>query len=195
MENGMDVEKRTLVRPVELRAKDGARMAAGYAALFNSETDIGGYFREVIAPGAFADAIGGDVLALYDHDMGRVIGRSTAGTLRMTEDDTGLAVEIDLPDTTDGRDLTALMERGDIRGMSFGFMVTKETWDETVEPPLRTIQGLDLIEVSAVARPAYSDTSIALRSLTEARRTAKFSNVMGYLKRKATLQQRERHLD
>lgn len=191
----MDVEKRTLVRPVELRAKDGARMAAGYAALFNSETDIGGYFREVIAPGAFADAIGGDVLALYDHDMGRVIGRSTAGTLRMTEDDTGLAVEIDLPDTTDGRDLTALMERGDIRGMSFGFMVTKETWDETVEPPLRTIQGLDLIEVSAVARPAYSDTSIALRSLTEARRTAKFSNVMGYLKRKATLQQRERHLD
>ena len=191
----MDVEKRTLVRPVELRAKDGARMAAGYAALFNSEAEIGGYFREVIAPGAFADAIGGDVLALYDHDMGRVIGRSTAGTLRMTEDDTGLAVEIDLPDTTDGRDLTALMERGDIRGMSFGFMVTKETWDETVEPPLRTIQGIDLIEVSAVARPAYSDTSIALRSLTEARRTAKFSNVIGYLKRKATLQQRERHLD
>jgi HK97 family phage prohead protease len=195
MEKRMDVEKRTLVRPVELRAKDGARMAAGYAALFNSETDIGGYFREVIAPGAFADAIGGDVLALYDHDMGRVIGRSTAGTLRMTEDDTGLAVEIDLPDTTDGRDLTALMERGDIRGMSFGFMVTKETWDESAEPPLRTIQGVDLIEVSAVARPAYSDTTIALRSLTEARRTAKFSNVMGYLKRKATLQQRERHLD
>jgi uncharacterized protein len=194
MENGMDVEKRTLVRPVELRAKDGSRMAAGYAALFNSEADIGGYFREVIAPGAFADAIGGDVLALYDHDMGRVIGRSTAGTLRMSEDSTGLAVEIDLPDTTDGRDLTALMERGDIRGMSFGFQVTKETWDETVDPPRRTIQALDLIEVSAVARPAYSDTSIALRSLTEARKTTKFSNVMGYLKRKAHLQQRERSL-
>jgi len=172
----MALEQRTLIRPVELRATDKGPIAGGYAALFNSEADIGGHFREIIAPGSFAEAVKGDVLALYDHDMGRVLGRSSAGTLRMSEDATGLAVEIDLPDTSDGRDLAILMERGDISGMSFGFSVTKETWDETTNPPLRTIQAVDLIEVSAVARPAYPDTSIAMRSLDGVRQIARSRN-------------------
>lgn len=164
------MERRALTRKPELREK----VAKGYAALFNSETDIGGYFREVIAPGAFTATLkDSDVRALIDHDSGRVIGRSSAGTLRLSEDDTGLAVEIDLPDTTDGRDLAVLMERGDISGMSFGFRVTKEEWDETVEPPQRTIMAAELFEVSAVAFPAYEDTTIALRSLEVAKEEAR----------------------
>jgi HK97 family phage prohead protease len=144
--------------------------------VFNSEADIGGFFREKIAPGAFSEAIKTDVRALVDHDSGRVIGRSTAGTLRMSEDATGLAVEIDLPDTSDGRDLAILIERGDVSGMSFGFRVTKEEWDETSEPPLRTIKAVELAEVSVVAFPAYDDTSIAMRSLDEARKEKRQHN-------------------
>lgn len=169
----MSLETRTLIRTPEVRATDSGRTIGGYAAVFNSRANIGGYFEEVIAPGAFDDALSQDVRALVDHDTGRVIGRTKAGTLRMKQDDTGLAVEIDLPDTSDGRDLATLIERGDVSGMSFGFVVTKETWDETMEPPMRTIQALDLREVSVVAFPAYDDTSIAMRSLEKSREMTK----------------------
>lgn len=170
----MTIERRAVTAAPELRADGGAKVARGYAALFNSEADIGGYFREVIAPGAFTETLkDGDIRALIDHDSGRVIGRSTAGTLRLKEDDKGLSVEIDLPDTSDGRDLAVSMERGDITGMSFGFVVRHDEWDETSDPPTRTIHAVDLREVSAVAFPAYGDTEIALRSLENAKSEAR----------------------
>lgn len=165
----MSMERRALTAPLEVRAAEGHRTISGYAAVFNSTADIGDAWREVIAPGAFTASMGADVRALVDHDSGRVIGRTTAGTLRMKQDERGLAVEIDLPDTTDGRDLTTLIERGDVSGMSFGFVVTSQEWDETVNPPTRTIRSVDLREVSVVAFPAYPDTTIGLRSLEGAR--------------------------
>lgn len=166
----MTLERRAVATPPELRAVDGVKIARGYAALFNSEADIGGYFREVISPGAFAETLkSADVRALIDHDSGRVIGRTSSGTLRLKEDDKGLSAEIDLPDTTDGRDLAVQLERGDISGMSFGFVVTHDEWDETSDPPVRTIHQVNLREVSAVAWPAYADTEIALRSLENAK--------------------------
>ncbi|MBX5010886.1 HK97 family phage prohead protease [Rhizobium lentis] len=164
-----EIEKRSLIADVEHRAADDKRTLVGYAAVFERLADIGGYFQEKIAPGAFTDAIKGDIRALVDHDMGRVIGRTKSGTLRLQEDGKGLRVEIDVPDTTDGNDLWVLVERGDISGMSFGFRVTKETWDETGDVPVRTIEKLNLLEVSAVAWPAYDDTTIGLRSLEAAR--------------------------
>lgn len=172
----MSIEKRTLTKPLEVRKAAGARKIGGYAAVFDAPADIGGYFQETIAKGAFSDAVKGDVRALVDHDSGRVIGRTTAGTLRLQEDDTGLGVEIDLPDTTDGRDLATLIERGDISGMSFGFVVTKQTWDESGDIPKRTIEKVELHEVSVVAFPAYDDTSIAMRSLDEVRKEKRASN-------------------
>jgi hypothetical protein len=179
----MSLEKRTLTKPLDVRAEGKAKRIAGYAAVFNSETDIGGYFREVIAPGAFKASLSGDVRALIDHNSGRVIGRTTAGSLRLKEDDTGLAVEIDLPDTSDGRDLGVLIERGDISGMSFGFIVTKQSWDETGEIPKRTIEQVELHEVSVVAFPAYPDTSIAMRSLDEVRKSVRTSNHISAVRR------------
>lgn len=166
-----DAEIRSLVLPVERRADDDGRVTvAGYAAVFGEVTDIGGYFDEVVAFGAFTETLkSADVLAYFDHDRGRILGRSSAGTLRLNEDAKGLSVEIDLPDTTDGRDVRALIERGDIRGMSFGFRVTKEQWDETGDKPKRTILAVDLREVSIVSEPAYDGTTIALRSLEYAR--------------------------
>ncbi|MBY3564118.1 HK97 family phage prohead protease [Rhizobium laguerreae] len=164
-----NIEKRSCVGAVEHRADDGKRTLIGYAAKFERLAMIGSYFQEKIAPGAFATAIGGDIRALVDHDPGRVIGRTKSGTLRLSEDGTGLRAEIDIPDTSDGNDLWVLVERGDISGMSFGFRVTKETWDETGDVPVRTIQAVELFEVSAVAWPAYEDTTIGLRSLDAAR--------------------------
>ena len=160
-------ERRVLVSKLELRAagEGEARVMTGYGAVFNSATDIGGWWTEVIAPGAFTRSLQeNDVVALHSHDMGRVIGRSSAGTLRLSEDDRGLKVECDLPDTSDGRDLAVSIERGDITGMSFGFMTRKCEWDETVEPPKRTLIDVELYEVTATAFPAYEDTELAVRS-------------------------------
>lgn len=163
------IEKRGGLLGVETRADDEKRTLAGYAAVFNSEADIGGWWKETIEPGAFTGALTADVRALVNHDTGRVIGRSKSGTLRLSQDSKGLRVEIDVPNTTDGNDLWELVERGDISGMSIGFMVTRQEWDETVDPPRRTIKEIDLFEVSAVAFPAFTDTEIGKRSLDEHR--------------------------
>lgn len=192
----MTLERRATTNPPELRASDSGKVAKGYAALFNVKADIGGFFTETILPGAFSDSIrSGDVRALIDHDSGRIIGRTAAKTLRLSEDAKGLAVEIDLPDTTDGRDLAVQLERGDISGMSFGFRVTHDEWDETGPVPARTIHKIELFEVSAVAFPAYADTSLALRSLEEARKERKRQNFNAAgrrLRMKATLDLRSR---
>lgn len=167
------IEKRGGSLGVEVRAEgDEKRTLAGYAAVFNSDTSIGDFFIERIAPGAFDKAIKGDVRALIDHDTGRVIGRTKSGTLRLSVDERGLKVEIDVPDTADGRDLWTLVERGDVSGMSFGFRVTKQEWDETGDIPIRTIQEVELYEVSAVAFPAYDDTELGVRALEAAREEA-----------------------
>jgi HK97 family phage prohead protease len=195
----MSLELRATTASPELLAGTKGKTAKGYAALFNTRAEIAGAFVEVIAPGAFQGAVdGADVRALIDHDSGRVIGRTKAGTLRLAEDDQGLMVEIDLPDTTDGRDLAVQLERGDISGMSFGFRVTKEEWDETGDMPVRTIRAVDLFEVSAVAFPAYADTTIALRSLDQARkeqRRKNFSAAAHRLRMKANLDLRSRKIE
>ena len=170
------MEKRSLLRPLEFRGADKGKTLAGYAAVFNSPADIGGFFIEKIAPGAFDGALSADVRALINHDTGRVIGRTKAGTLRLTQDQTGLAFEIDLPDTVDGRDLGVLVDRGDITGVSFGFEVTKQTWDETGDVPIRTVEAVNLYEISPTAFPAYDDTTIAMRSLEAVRKESKRTN-------------------
>jgi len=172
-----EAEQRSLVLPVERRADGDTTTLSGYAAIFGEVADIGGYFNEVLARGAFTKTLQtADVRAYFDHDRGRVLGRSSAGTLRLLEDGKGLAVEIDLPDTSDGRDTRTLIERGDISGMSFGFVVLRQEWDESGEIPLRTILEVELREVSIVSEPAYDGTTIALRSLDSARKERRQQN-------------------
>lgn len=188
----MTMERRALAEAPELRGDKDSRTIKGYAAIFNDDADIGGCFREIIAPGAFKNTLDKDVRALIDHDSGRVIGRTKSGTLRLAEDEHGLSVEIDLPDTSDGRDLAVSLERGDISGMSFGFRVLHDEWDETEEVSTRTIHEVELFEVSAVAFPAYEGTELALRSRDAAREEEKQHNREGWLKRKAAdLRERE----
>lgn len=136
----------------------------GYAAVFNSKANIGGWFDETIEPGAFARNLSenSDVRALFNHNWDNVLGRTKSGTLRLLEDAKGLNFHVDLPDTSVARDLSASMERGDINQCSFGFYVTEETWDYSVEPALRTIKEVDLYEISVVSIPAYDDTEASL---------------------------------
>jgi HK97 family phage prohead protease len=144
----------------ELRAS--GRRLEGYAATFGSEARIGS-ITEVIEPGAFRASLSGDILALMDHDPGRVLGRTRSGTLRLSEDNRGLAFSLDLPDTQAGRDVIELAQRSDLGGMSFGFVVPKggERW----AGERRSLVTLDLREISVVsAHPAYPDTSLALRA-------------------------------
>ncbi|MFA7281789.1 MAG: HK97 family phage prohead protease [Sterolibacterium sp.] len=154
----MQLEQRAIL---ELRAKD--RKLSGYAAKFNSEARIAD-FIEVIAPGAFAGSLGKrDILAMVDHDPTKILARTTSGHLKLSEDSTGLAFEINMPDTQPAKDMLSLAERGDLGGMSFGFMVPKggETWAGN----RRTLTAIDLFEISVVSSwPAYPDTTVSARS-------------------------------
>jgi hypothetical protein len=164
----MTMERRALTEPVQFRVDDGTKVA-GYAAVFNVETDIGGMFREKIAPGAFAKAIKGDVRSLFDHNTALILGRTKSGTLRLSEDERGLRYEVDLPDTQAGRDLRESMGRGDIDGSSFAFRVLKQSWDESRDTPLRTIEEVELYEVGPVTFPQYPEAEVGLRSLNDAK--------------------------
>lgn len=144
--------------------EDKPSVTTGYAAVFNSKTSIGDYFEEVIMPGAFARSLSenGDIRALFNHNWDNVLGRTKSGTLRLEEDERGLRFEIELPNTSVGRDLAESMSRGDINQCSFGFWITEETWDYSVEPALRTIHEVELYEISIVSLPAYDDTEASL---------------------------------
>lgn len=175
-------ETRVLTLPIELRAAGSGegRTAAGYAALFGVKTEIGDWWTEEIAPGAFTRSLqDDDVVALHSHDTGRIMGRKGAGTLSLREDAKGLAFENELPPTNDGNDLAIQIDRGDIPGMSFGFVTRKQEWDETVDPPHRTILEANLIEITYTAFPAYPDTEVGLRSLEHARQERREHNQVG----------------
>lgn len=135
-------------RSIELEVHAKGQRLEGYAALFDVETRFG-RLVESIAPGAFAGSLSGDVLALVDHDLGRMLARTRSKTLRLSEDSRGLVFDLDVPATSVGNDLLALAERGDLGGMSFGFMIDKdgETWDGKK----RTLRSIDLCEISVVS--------------------------------------------
>jgi HK97 family phage prohead protease len=153
-------ELRTIVPETGGRAK-----ISGHAAVFNSLSEDLWGFREKIAPGAFASALGkSDIRALLNHDPNFVLGRTKSGTLRVQEDETGLAVEIDPPETGWADDLLVSIGRGDISQMSFAFRVGEESWETVDGIDIRTILSFDeIFDVSPVTYPAYPDTDVSLR--------------------------------
>lgn len=168
------MELRTLIRPLELRAADGGPLrAVGHAAVFNTWTDIGDPmtygFREQVAPGAFTNTLANDdVVALFNHDMNMLLGRKSAGTLSLSIDDSGLFYDVELPDTTVGRDVGTLLQRGDVRGSSFGFQVIRHDVSYADDGArLRTILEARLFDVSPVTMPAYPTTDAQLRSIVD----------------------------
>jgi uncharacterized protein len=153
----------------ELRAiapeSGGRAKIAGHAAVFNSLSEDLWGFREKIAPGAFKPALGkSDIRALLNHDPNFVLGRMKSGTLRVQEDETGLAVEIDPPETRWADDLLVSIGRGDISQMSFAFRVGEESWETVEGADVRTIVSFDeIFDVSPVTYPAYPETDVSLR--------------------------------
>lgn len=144
---------------------------AGYASVFGRRALIGGLFYEQVDPGAFRRALRErqDTYLLLGHDPGRVLARTTAGTLRLSTDRYGLAVRADLPDTGDGRDVATLVGRGDLSLMSFGFREVEDRWEAgSGGVPLRTLVDVDLYDVSVVAFPAYEGTEAKMLSDADA---------------------------
>ncbi|MDP9346368.1 MAG: HK97 family phage prohead protease [Actinomycetota bacterium] len=135
----------------------------GHAAVFDVlSEDLGGY-KERIAPGAFSSVLDADVRLLVNHKPDHVLARTKSGTLRLTQDDTGLLVEADLPDTSYARDLRESVKRGDVDGMSFRFTIDRETWDGDV----RTVESVKALEDVCLATfPAYPSTSVEMRART-----------------------------
>ena len=161
------LEQRTAaITGLEVRAEaDKPPTILGHAALFNTKSVFLYGFRETIEPGAFADSLTGDIRALWQHDSARVLGRTKSGTLRLWEDDQGLAFELNPPATQDGRDAVTLIERGDVDQMSFGFNVPPggDSWGEDDDGiPLRRLRTVSLMEVSPVTWAAYPQTGVGV---------------------------------
>jgi HK97 family phage prohead protease len=147
---------------------DGKPHIEGYAAVFNSRSNDLGGFKEEIAPGAFTEALqgNGEVLALVEHDPKMILGRRSAGTLKMTQDDRGLFVQINPADTTIGRDALENVRSKNYRGMSFRFpRGAKDSWRMEGGEAVRTIHKAGLKDITVTAIPAYDDTSVGIRSL------------------------------
>lgn len=171
---GRDVEFRTVeVDGLQLRAVEAdtemPMRFAGYAAVFNSPSEPLP-FIETIAPGAFKRSLKSDSekRMFLNHNTDQVLASSRAGTLSLVEDERGLYVEAELPDTSYGRDLSVLMQRGDVHSMSFGFSVPRggDSWSE--DGNSRELREVILHEVSVVTGfPAYPATTGAQIRTTE----------------------------
>jgi hypothetical protein len=146
---------------------------SGYASVFNERSEtLYGFFQEVITPTAFDSTLTNnpDVRCLFDHDSSKVLGRTTNGSLTLKKDERGLFIECEPPDNSWANDLVVSVQRGDINQMSFGFRVKDDNWipngvSDGID--LREILDLELFEVSVVTFPAYTQTSVGVRSLEE----------------------------
>lgn len=187
----MQREKRAGI-PAEIRADETGIRVSGYAAVFNEEADIGGMFREVIAPGAFRSAVGrDDVVFLINHE-GLPLARTRSGTLKLEEDAHGLRMETTLdPEDPDVKSIVSKMKRGDLDKMSFAFRATVQEWDESANPPLRTIREAELFDVAIVTTPAYDGTEIGLRGLESHRAARNHSSAARRVRMKMHLRSRE----
>jgi len=150
-----EVEDRALGEP----AVQGNRLVG--VIPYNVESrDLGGW-RERIAPGALTDADLGELVAVVEHDVTRLLGRTAAGTLRVEDRSDGLHWECDLPPTTLGSDVREMVRRGDLAACSWRMVVARDAW----EGETRTVEAIgELLDVSLVTRPAYPAAATELRA-------------------------------
>jgi len=164
------VERRVNTVEFDVRAAqasgDGMSFT-GYAAVFNSPSEPLP-FTEVIKEGAFKRSLKSrnEIKLFMNHNTDVVLGSTRSGTLQLTEDSRGLLAQAQLPDTTAGRDLSVLMQRGDVSSMSFGFSVPPKGDAWSSDGSTRELHQVRLHEVSIVTGfPAYEATTASVRSL------------------------------
>jgi len=161
------MERRNYDMKFEVRSnEEGNQEVVGYAAIFNSDSvKIGGKFVEIIEERAFDEVINDDVVALFNHDQSKVLGRTSAGTLKLSLDKSGLQYRYIDPQTSYSKDLLISIDRGDIKGSSFGFAEVTDKWyrrDDGVV--VRSISKIGKLgDVSPVTSPAYETTSVFKR--------------------------------
>lgn len=167
-----NMEQRSYTFEIRAEEADGVGIVRGRPIVYNSRTNLG-YFDEVIERGALNGADLRDVRFLVNHDVSKIpLARSrnnnANSTMQLSPDEQGLEIRVnlDVKNNTEARNLYSAIERGDISGMSFMFMVDDEEWTELEsEHPTRHIKKIsNVIEVSAVTFPAYEDTEISVRN-------------------------------
>jgi HK97 family phage prohead protease len=167
-------------RTITLNSEDIKADEKIYAkiASFNSLSQvINRRYRERIAPGAFRKTLQeSDIRALQNHNENYVLGRTKSGTIKLEEREDGLYLECIPPDTQWARDLMVSIKRGDIDQCSFGFRMVKDTYSEEDNQTIRTLQEVELFDVSIVTYPAYLNTSANVRSLNRSEVIQKLIN-------------------
>jgi HK97 family phage prohead protease len=173
------------------RRSDGKSVISGYAAVFYNAADPGTEYEmystgserlvERLAPGCFDRALREKqpVVALFNHDANCVLGRTSAGTCRLSSDLRGLRFDVEIDEEASiARDVRAFVKRGDVAGCSFSFGAVGEEWHETKEAGgrlvVRTMTDLSLFDVGPVTYPAYSATSVSARAEELAARRQEF---------------------
>jgi len=170
----------------EIRAEESeerGKFIEGRAIVYNQRTNLG-WYDEIIAADSLNETDLKDVRLLVNHNtdmipLARSRNNNENSTMQLTVDEEGMRIRanLDVENNTDARSLYSAIERGDISGMSFMFVVDNDKWDDIdTEHPTRTITGIKrVLEVSAVIFPAYSQTSLEARGLAEALESAKAS--------------------
>lgn len=150
----------------ETREEGNELKIEGYFAVFNSIYQIFDDLSESVAPGAFDDTLGDDIRALINHDSSLVLGRNTAHTLELRQDEHGLWGSITInPNDQDAMNLYARVQRGDVDQCSFGFDILSEDYDVRDDGSVHwTIKKVRLYEVSVCTFPAYEETNVKARS-------------------------------
>jgi uncharacterized protein len=169
-----EIERRMVEMEFRAGEAEETPKISGRAVVYNRwSADLGG-FKEIIEPGFFENALNQDVRALWNHNTDLVLGRTRAGTLKLSDNESGLDVEINPPETQIGRDAVVSIRRRDVTQMSFGFTVKSggDTWERdkrTGAITRRLLRGgcETLFDVSPVTYPAYAQTSVHARSMME----------------------------
>lgn len=179
----MKKEIRTFDFEVRAEENERGKTLTGVPIVFNARSNLG-WYDEIIESGALDDTDLKDVRFLVNHNtdmipLARSRNNNENSTMQMTVGDEGMAIRVDL-DTENNADAKALysaVSRGDISGMSFMFTVDGDSWDDIEsDHPTRIIRKIDRVfEVSAVTFPAYAQTSIQARGLSETLDSAKDS--------------------
>jgi HK97 family phage prohead protease len=168
-----NAERRFFVAPVTIEKREGdaqgPSVIEGFAAKFNSRTNIGDFFEEELLPGAFDDVLNDDVRCLFNHNPNYILARSIngKGTLTLSVDDEGLKYRYETPNRSYAKDLEDAIASGDVSQSSFAFMAKEVIWTERSEGlDLRQIVKVrNLYDVSPVTYPAYQDATVGKRSL------------------------------
>lgn len=170
----------------ELRAEENERGAwiEGYPIVFNQETVIGDYCREVIMQEAVTEELLRDVALMIGHDFGMIpLAHSRRNnensTMRLTIEEKGVKMRalLDIVNNPRAKEAYSAIVRGDISGMSFAFIVDEERWEDLDSTmPLRRITKMaEIFEVSLVPFPQYTGTSVQAASEGDALESVKAS--------------------